>query len=102
MAGRLEKERLASLERERLASIESERKRVVDQKRVAKQREINATQIEYDRASAEYDRFSRLLENEKNSLVQNDLSRQARAWYIPLLAAHHKLITLKQELEQLK
>jgi conjugal transfer mating pair stabilization protein TraN len=99
---RLEKERLASLERERLASIERERKRVVDQKRVAKQQEINATQIEYDRASAEYDRFSRLLENEKNPLVQNDLSRQARGWYIPLLAAHHKLIKLKQELEQLK
>ena len=99
---RLEKERLASLERERLAGVERQRKRVIDQKRVAKQQEINVTQIEYDRASTEYNRLNRLSETEKNPLVQNNLSRQASGWYIPLLAAHHKLIKLKQELEQLK
>ena len=99
---RLEKERLASLERERLAGVERERKRVVDQKRVAKQQEINATQMEYDRTFAGYDRCNRSAASATNPQVRDSWSSQASGWYIPFLEAHHKLIALKKELEALK
>ena len=99
---RLEKERLASLERERLAGVERERKRLVDQQRVTKQQEINATQMEYDRTLAGYERCNRSAESATNPQVRDSWSSQARGWYIPFLEAHHKLIALKKELEALK
>ena len=99
---RLEKERIAALERERLAGIERERKRVLDQKILAKQQEIKATQMEYDRIVGESYRLFMLSKTEMNPLRRDSWWTQSQNWHKASSDPFNKLIKLKQELEQLK